>query len=91
MEGMIHLWTKKAVDEEAEAREKLVTEIREAGQRLENAYQRFELAKDEDLIESSIYEIEALKAQYRFLIKTAKEQHVMCSADASMRSAVKEA
>lgn len=91
MEGRVHLWTKKTVDEKAEARENLMTEIREAGQRLENAYQRFELAKDEDLIESSIFEIEALKAQYRFLLKTAREQNVTLSADASMRGAVKEA
>lgn len=34
----------------------------------------FEMESDPDLIEAYIYEQEALRARYRYLLKTAKEQ-----------------
>lgn len=48
--------------------------IREVCLRLENANTRFALEQDSDLIEACIYEIEALRARYRYLLKQAKNQ-----------------
>ncbi|MFR8011532.1 MAG: DUF2508 family protein [Clostridia bacterium] len=45
---------------------------------MERAYARFEFEQDADLIESSIYEIKSLKAQYRYLLRMAKENGVTC-------------
>lgn len=54
----------------------LLNQIRETSRRLENAYCRFENASDDDLLDSVIYEIQSLKALYRYLIKRAKENGV---------------
>ena len=36
------------------------------------------LDNDSDLIESRIYELEALRARYRYLLKTARNERVVC-------------
>ena len=54
-------------------------EIRETSQRLQSAYSRFENESNEDLIDSIIYEIQSLKALYRYLLKLAKEKGIECS------------
>lgn len=58
------------IDEE---KMELIEEIRLVSKSLNNAYKRFEFESDNDLIEASIYEIEALKARYRHLLQKAKE------------------
>ena len=40
---------------------------------LESAYSNFESVIDPDLIDSSIYELNAVQKRYRFLLKQAKE------------------
>ena len=57
----------------------LVEQIRETSQRLKNAYSRFENENNEDLLDSIIYEIQSLKALYRYLIKQAKETGLECA------------
>ena len=44
---------------------------------------RFDMQSDADLIEASIYELDALQARYRFLIKQARRQQggVVCQQD----------
>ena len=51
-------------------------ELNEVQSALKNAQNRFENASDFDLLEATIYEINALNAQYRFLLKKAKEHEV---------------
>ena len=46
---------------------------------LENAYAGFDDATDPDLIEGCIYELESLRAQYRYLLRQAREQGIVCS------------
>lgn len=53
-------------------KDKLLQEIKLIKAQLQNASTHFELESDSDLIESTIYEIEALKARYRYLVKSAK-------------------
>lgn len=57
----------------------LVTQIRETSQKLESAYSRFENELNEDLLDSIIYEIQSLKALYRYLLKKAKESGLECA------------
>ena len=59
--------------------ELLVAEMRRLNEALENAYDRFELLSESDLIEATIYEIEALKARYRYLLSVAKEKNLKSS------------
>lgn len=57
----------------------LLLEIRETSQKLLSAYSRFENECNDDLMDSVIYEIQALKSLYRFQIKQAKELGLQCS------------
>lgn len=56
--------------------QKLLNEIREVCRKIETAYENFGYEQDDDLVEASIYEIEALKARYRYLLRLAKSQNV---------------
>lgn len=56
----------------------ILLQIRDTSQRLESAYSRFENECNEDLLDSIIYEIQSLKALYRYLIKQAKEKEIEC-------------
>ena len=62
-----------------EQREDIIKSIRDVEIRLKNAYSRFDNEQDNDLIESVIYEIRALKASYAYLIKKAKISGVKSS------------
>ena len=56
----------------------ILLQIRDTSQRLESAYNRFENESNEDLLDSIIYEIQSLKALYRYLLKQAKEKGIEC-------------
>lgn len=57
----------------------ILIQIRDTSQRLQSAYSRFENECNEDLLDSIIYEIQSLKALYRYLIKLAKEKGIECA------------
>lgn len=50
----------------------LMKEIYKAKLALDTAYSNFENVVDPDLIDSSIYELNAVQNRYRFLLKQAK-------------------
>ncbi len=54
----------------------LLQSIRDVCQRMEALESCFSMQEDGDLIEACIYEQEALRAQYRFLLRQAKEAGV---------------
>ena len=56
--------------------EQLISEIRNLSDALTLAYERFELQCDNDLVEATIYEIEALKARYRYMLALAKQRNL---------------
>ena len=56
--------------------EQLINEIHRLSEALTLAYERFELQHDSDLVEATIFEIEALKARYRYLISLAKQRNL---------------
>ena len=60
---------KKLAKEEAALRD----EIRRAQIALDCAYSNFENVVDPDLIDSCIYEMNAVQNRYKFLLKLAKE------------------
>jgi hypothetical protein len=57
----------------------IVRQIRETSEKLNNAYSRFEYENNEDLLESVIFEIQSLKALYRYLLKKARETGIECA------------
>ncbi|MDD2417674.1 MAG: DUF2508 family protein [Oscillospiraceae bacterium] len=72
MEGAI----RKAILKPEESTNEVIAAIREVCIKLQNANTRFEMERDSDLIESSIYEIESLRARYRYLLRIAREQGI---------------
>lgn len=54
-------------------RQALVAEIREVCDLLHYAQHRFDQISDPDLVDACIYEMEALRARYRFLLGQAKK------------------
>ncbi len=59
--------------------EQLIGEIHRLSHALSLAYERFELQCDNDLVDATIYEIEALKARYRYLLSIAKDRNLKSS------------
>ncbi len=64
---------------EPPACDSLLAQIRDTAQKLQSAYSRFENECNEDLLDSIIYEIQSLKALYRYLLKRAKETGLECA------------
>ena len=56
--------------------EVLLEELHRLHKELDHAYNCFELLSDGDLVEATIFEIEALKARYRHLLCLAKERNI---------------
>lgn len=50
--------------------------IREVTRRMEAMETQYAMLSDNDLIEACIFEMEALREQYRFLLRRAKEENV---------------
>lgn len=67
---------KKVLLRADEAPHPTIEAIREVCQQLDLAEKRFSLENDPDLIEGCIYEMEALRARYRYLLRTAREQGI---------------
>lgn len=53
--------------------EELLFEIEKTKKDLETAYQHFENVVDPDLIDSCIYEVNAIQHRYKFLLRQAKK------------------
>lgn len=76
---LLNLEKFKAKEKEIQSPEQvLFSEIRDVCRKIENAYESFEYEQDEDLMEAAIYEIEALKARYRYLLRIAKMKNMRC-------------
>ena len=55
--------------------------IREVCRQLDSVQARFEMESDSDLIDACIYEMEALCARYRFLLRQAKQEGLTACAN----------
>lgn len=67
---------KKMIIKTEEQPHEVLCAIREVCRQLDNARLRFEMESDSDLIESTIYEMEALRARYRYLLRRAREEGI---------------
>ena len=74
---------KKMICKPAPDTDETVQAIRETQRQISAVRSRFDMQSDADLIEASIYELDALQARYRFLIKQARRQQggVVCQQD----------
>lgn len=63
------LFSKKKISKEHEL---LLSEIYKTKMELEIAYSNFQNVVDPDLIDSCIYEVNAIQQKYKFLLKQAK-------------------
>ena len=66
----------KDLKEKINQKDRLLNDIRDVKKELDNAYARFQLCSDEDLIEASIYEMQYLTRKYQSLLKTAKRENL---------------
>ena len=65
---------RRAILKQEERPNDILDAIRDVCMKMENVNLRFEMERDSDLIESCIYEMESLRARYRYLLRMAKEQ-----------------
>lgn len=73
---MFSLDRNKKAEEKNDRSSELIEDIRSICRMLDSAYSRFQYEEDDDLLEATIYEMEALKARYRYLIRKAKENNI---------------
>ena len=69
---------RKRLLREEKAPHPIIVSIRQVCAAIDVAQNRFEQETDSDLIEGCIYELESLRAQYRYLLRTAHEQGITC-------------
>ena len=58
--------------------------IRDVCTRMDLVQGRFSMETDPDLIEGCIYELESLRAQYRYLLRRAREEGIACREQAHL-------
>lgn len=56
----------------------IIGSIREVCGQIDVAQSRFEQQSDPDLIEAAIYELQSLRAKYRYLLRVAREEGITC-------------
>ena len=73
----------RKIDKEIE-KNKLIREIKRAQLDVSTAESFFEFVSDTELVDVDIYELEAKKSRYRYLIKLAKEKGIKKSLKESL-------
>ena len=73
----------RKIDKEIE-KNKLIREIKRAQLDVSTAESFFEFVSDPELVDVAIYELEAKKSRYRYLIKLAKEKGIKKSLKESL-------
>lgn len=70
---------RKKMDNLLLAREELLNEIEEIKLSLETAHSNFDNASDPDLVDSCIYEMNAIQYKYKYLLKQMRKMEGMTS------------
>lgn len=70
---------KEGISPEKFREQELLREIREVCELLHHTQGCFQMTGDGDLLDSCIYQIEALHARYRYLLRQAKTAGISCS------------
>lgn len=66
---------RKIINKEKD-KQKLIKEINRAKLDVETAEHFFQIVSDPELVDVAIYELEAKKSRYRYLIKVAKDKGI---------------
>lgn len=75
------------IDKDKE-KQKLITEIKRAQVEVKTAEHFFQFVSDPELVDVAIYDLEAKKSRYRYLIRMAKEKGVKKSLQESLIEAM---
>ncbi len=70
---------KKVLLRADEAPHPTIEAIRDVCHQLDVAQMRFSMESDPDLIEDCIFEMESLRARYRYLLRMAREEGLSCA------------
>ena len=62
----------------------IVCAIRQVCADIDAAQSRFEQETDADLIEASIYELQSLRAKYRYFLRMARSEGIICNEKAHL-------
>ena len=62
----------------------IIVAVRDLCARMDAVQMRFQMETDPDLIEGCIYELESLRAQYRYLLRTARKEGITCQEKAHL-------
>lgn len=62
----------------------IIVAIRDVCGAIDAVQSRFQIENDPDLIEGCIFELESLRAQYRYLLRTAREKGITCTEKAHL-------
>lgn len=79
---------KKSKLEKEKDKQKLIREIRRAQIDVETAEHFFQFVSDPELVDVAIYELEAKKSKYRYLLRMAKEKGIKKSLKESLIDAM---
>ncbi len=80
--------SKKSKLEKEKDKQKLIREIRRAQIDVETAEHFFQFVSDPELVDVAIYELEAKKSKYRYLLRMAKEKGIKKSLKESLIDAM---
>ena len=78
---------KKKIEKELE-KENIIKEIKKAQVDVITAEKFFQLVSEPELVDVAIYNLEAKKSRYRYLIKIAKEKRIQKSLKESLIEAI---
>ncbi len=80
--------SKKSKLEKEKDKQKLIREIRRAQIDVETAEHFFQFVSDPELVDVAIYELEAKKSKYRYLLRMAKKKGIKKSLKESLIDAM---
>ncbi|MDR2647794.1 MAG: DUF2508 family protein [Oscillospiraceae bacterium] len=67
----------KRAPEEPNPNAQLVLDIRALGKQIEQTHSLLSMETDDDLLDAAIYQLKALRAQYRYLLRLAHEVNLV--------------
>ena len=77
---IIGLPRRESAKSEAEIRnQQIIEDIADVRMQLKSAHCRFEHALDDEMVVSTIYEIESLESRYGYLLKQARARGILCA------------
>ena len=62
----------------------IVVAIRQVCEDIDAANNRFQNETDADLIEASVYELQSLRAKYRYFLRLARSEGIVCEEKAHL-------